>query len=171
MFNISTSGFPEVGKSLAELAERAKGKGLQAVSNDVHRYLLRRHEQLWRTEGQSVGRPWPSYRLQEPKYGRFKAAVDGGGPLRWKKSSERLYPSVTKAGHAEHVFRIQDGRVVFGTSVPYAEKHQKGKGVNRYGERIPERRIVDLGEDDSSWFKRFLAAFILSGQAGSEVIP
>lgn len=69
------------------------------------------------------------------------SAVQGGafGPQNILERTMRLFESWTNPRHPEHVSKLEDGRVVEGTSVPYSGFHQTG---GRDGKRPPKRPIV-----------------------------
>ncbi len=104
----------------------------------------------YRTKGARGGTPWQSYN-SEPVYKRIKIAVGGGldRMLRWEAGRERLYPSLVRTGHPDHVYEPRRLSVMFGTRVPYAIKHQEGRGMQPYDRiPLPKRPIIALTRGD-----------------------
>lgn len=101
---------------------------------------------MFATQGSSTGPKWPGYTRQEQRYWlpikRWSLGVrriNPGGILRWnaqpmstsKGAHERLWPSMCVAGNTNggYVWNVQGNKVECGTSIPYAENHDKGLGA------------------------------------------
>ncbi len=67
----------------------------------------------------------------------------GFGPGNILERTMRLYSSWTDKKHLEHVSKRSDGMIEEGSSVPYADIHQKG---SRDGKHPPKRPIVITDE-------------------------
>ena len=108
---------------------------------------------------------WPDYWQQEPKYGMKKLGIfsDEGNRslfpnlLRWTTGNEVLFPSLMSAQHPDAVRRVTDQGFVYGTSVPYAGRHQHGIGTNEEGEPIPRRRFLIIEARDEAEARRIIA--------------
>lgn len=86
-------------------------------------YLTKVSRELFMTQGASGAN------------GRWPAAKRPRNPL--MRRTQRLFRSLTVAGHSEQVFEVSAKTIEFGTIVPYAQYHQDGRGV-------PMRKVVDL---------------------------
>lgn len=101
---------------------------------------------MFATQGASTGPKWPGYTRQEQRYWlpikRWSLGVkriNPGGILRWnaqpmssaKGTHERLWPSMCVAGNTNggYVWDVQGNKVECGTSIPYAQNHDKGQGA------------------------------------------
>jgi len=119
---------------------------------------------------------WDRY-SGEPVYryikGKLLNANWGTFPiLRWVATNtptpgpnERLYPSFigvpSKWGN-EHVWRADPGGFTVGSAVPYAEKHQVGRGRTPYDKKpLPMRRIIDLTQADTVRWRKIIQATIM----------
>lgn len=109
----------------------------------------------FRTQGGlSTPSPWA------PLGSRALAVPNRIGMLR---VTDRLYKSLTVSNHPDAVFAITPTEVVFGTRVPYAEKHQLGLGVPRrqpIPDPMPDTPGIVLG------FANVFVRWILEGDSG-----
>jgi phage gpG-like protein len=131
----------------------------------LHDFLLVRQRDLFATGGSSEGMKWAGYG-GEPKYKAWKQAVLGDlTVLRWKGGkNERLYPSLTDPRHPHHVFDVGSNRVAMGTSLSYAKRLHRG-GKNMFGEPMPARPLVGLGERSTMRLAQLLAVYIARGNS------
>ena len=155
-------GVEEVLGVLRGFEERTKR--WERTAPRLHRFMLRRAEDLFRTQGASEGVKWPGY-SGEPKYTAYKKAH--GVPLarlRWEGGDkERLYPSMTRAQHPEHVFRRTPKGISFGTRVPYARRLHEGGGKNQFDARIPARPIAVAGVKTRGKLAEMILMYITTG--------
>lgn len=99
---------------------------------------------MFATQGASTGPKWPGYTKLETKYwvpikkwSLGVKKIDKGGILRWTANpmqtaaagKEILWPSMCVPGAPGYVWSVQDNNVQCGTSVPYAQNHDKGQGA------------------------------------------
>lgn len=142
---------------------RSRIEGWTDASPRIRGWLLQRQKELWATQGSSEGVRWPA--LPE-KWAAFKARIGvDTRPLRWLPGTqERLFPSLTKKGHPDQRWRVVAGRKVeFGTEVPYASRHDQGKGVNPFGEKIRQRRLAVLSQRNQERLAQLLAIYVARG--------
>lgn len=163
-------GLPKTIKDLMQM--RGRMMDWSPIEDDIHKMLIHRQRELFKSRGQSEGVAWPDY-SGEPKYSQLKQALVDRGKisamdlLRYKGgSAERLYPSLTKPRHPEHVWSLKGTEVRFGTKVPYAWKHDQGKGVNMFKEAIPQRRIGVLSDRNTERLKQLIMLYIVRGKEG-----
>ena len=117
----------------------------------------------FRTQGRRGGTPWVGYQ-NEPRYRPIKFLFGGGFSriLRWRQGRERLYPSLVEANHPQHVFKSRRGTAKMGTSVPYAVKHQEGRGMQKFDNiALPRRRIIALKKSDTAGWARVVQRHIV----------
>lgn len=163
--------FLGVGQTLAQLREmQDRLANWEPIGNDIHKHLIFRQKQLFKSEGRSEGITWPDYG-GEPKYGALKQAlvdqgkIQGMDRLRYRGGPrERLYPSLTQQKHPDHVWSIKGTQIRFGTKVPYAFKHDEGAGYNMFGEAIPQRRIAVLSDRNVERLRQLIAVWIVRGK-------
>lgn len=122
----------------SQRAENSLSRFLSRLENfveigpEVHRLFKQQAREAFATEGRTIGYSWRGYTGSEWLYGIIKKRMlgeqNGSRLLRWEPGNERLYPSLVDARHPEHVWRVEGKTFIFGTSVPYAYKHQLGQG-------------------------------------------
>jgi len=118
---------------------------------------------------------WPTYEQAEgPQYPTVKGIILGwdmtaADLLRWdwKGGRERLYPSMTEAGHTHNVADIQPRHAEFGTDAPGALNHERGTGTGpKWGGSKPvpqrqltltDRRFLEDVQEATSQFAGFVA--------------
>ena len=62
------------------------------------------------------------------------------------RKSDRMYESLTRRTHAEHIEFLSPDRFEWGTKVPYAIYHQTGTGAQRAGrKRVEKKRAPKIG--------------------------
>lgn len=98
---------------------------------------------MFATQGASTGTRWPNYTPMESKYwvpikkwSLGVKKIDKGGILRWAKNpmmtaaqgKEVLWPSMCVPGAPGYVWAVTGNKVECGTSIPYAQNHDKGIG-------------------------------------------
>jgi hypothetical protein len=98
---------------------------------------------MFATQGSSTGPKWPGYTRQEQRYWlpikRWSLGVkriDPGGILRWNAkpqstsagTHEVLWPSMCVPNATGYVWSVQGNHVECGTSIPYAQNHDRGNG-------------------------------------------
>ena len=64
------------------------------------------------------------------------------------RKSGRLYRSLTQPGGPDNIHRQSRTRLEFGTSVPYADVHERGSG------RVPARPVIGFLAEDSDFERR-----------------
>lgn len=108
------------------------------------------------SKGRRGNTPWAGYDA-EPVYKRIKIKYGGGTDriLRWVEGKERLFPSLARTSHPEHLFTSGRHSVAMGTTVPYAARHQQGDGRQPYDKiPLPRRPIIALTSFDTrAWFR------------------
>lgn len=141
--------------------------GWQETAPQIHRFMLRRSQELVESEGQEIGARWPGLEVGEPKWAALKAALGADPrPLRWQPGTrERLIPSLVNARHPLHVYGVRGQDIAFGTRVKYAARHHEGVGTNPFGERIPRRPLVGLSNKGRSRLAQLMAIYIVRGDA------
>lgn len=106
------------------------------------------------TEGHGT---WPPL---SPRYAAWKAEHYPGKPI--MRRTDRLYDSLVGKG-AGAVRDIQETRMRYGTTVPYAAIHQKG------GATIPQRRVVHLLEERKKAVMKEVQRFVVAASRGEEL--
>lgn len=126
-------------------------------------YLRQTQREAFKNQTSPTGQSWPEYEQAEPKYGAYKKRLLGSdlypSMLRWPGGNERLFPSLTRENHSEHVAVIDAGArlIRFGTRVPYAINHQLGRGKGPFGEPIATRPFLSLGVNQAADIRRIIA--------------
>lgn len=131
---------------------------------DIFRYLRGRMRENFRTQGQTAGVAWADYTGDEQLYGLVKRIMlgkkYGERKLRWSPGNERLYPSLVSPGHPEHIEKVNEKRIQFGTSTPYASNHQYGVGRGPEWAGSPstkQRRFLTITPRDAAEIRRIMA--------------
>lgn len=73
-------------------------------------------------------------------YEKYKALTYPGRPI--LQASGHLKESITDPTNRDHVFRMTETSLTIGTTDPVGRYHQRGS------ERLPQRKIFDLTDDD-----------------------
>lgn len=162
-------GLPKTIKDLMQMRQRLLD--WEPIGDDIHKMLIHRQRELFKSRGQSEGVAWPDY-SDEPVYAEIKQKLLERGKisaldlLRFKgSSSERLYPSLTKPKHPEHLWSIAKTDIRFGTKVPYAWHHDQGKGMSKFWEFYPERRIAVLSDRNTERLRQLIMIYVVRGKA------
>jgi phage gpG-like protein len=137
----------------------------QDTAPKLHKWMLLRIKQQIESQGQAEGTPWPALEQSEPRWAKLKAALGADPrPLRWEPGKrERLIPSLINARHPLHIWAARGDAYAFGTAVPYAGRHQNGTGTNPFGESIPKRPLVTLGDRSRGRLAQLMAIYIARG--------
>lgn len=130
--NIEFVNFDAVFDRVEGAVERAGD--LRETGPEIDRAFARIESEQFASEGATGrgGRWAPVTRSTEAqKRGRGSILVRTG----------RLRESLTRSGHADHVYRVSRDELELGTSVPYAGRHQQG------GKRLPQREVISLTDE------------------------
>ena len=133
--NVELINFDEVFDRAERVVDRTAD--LRESGPDIDRAFARLESEQFASEGASGrgGRWAPLTRSTEAqKRGRGQILVRTG----------RLRDSLTRTGHAEHVYRASESEIELGTSVPYAGRHQRG------GKRLPAREVISLTPEQAA---------------------
>lgn len=162
---------------------RTKSEKLNNISKKLknmkpameHALLLcaKNEEELFATEGASVGQKWRPYTASELRYYLpYKRHMLGATHpmLRWSKSGgrapavgERLYPSLINRG-AGAIARADKNGFEYGTTVSYAANHQYGRGSGWLGKyQLPQRTLLKLSRTTEQEIVRGMQAHIMGG--------
>jgi len=135
-------------------------------------------ETLFRTEGASAGVPWRQYTAAEQKhYLPIKRSVLGTDKpmMRWSRSGgtspssgERLYPSLIRKNQYSIAVATKHG-FEYGTKVPYAANHQKGRGTYKGKYNIPQRKILVMDDKTQKGIVRAIQAHLFVGRQVGQV--
>lgn len=161
--NVIVRGVREVKQRLIDLKNRVQD--WTPLNDKVHELLMTRMARNFETEGRSEGNPWPGYGA-EPKYAAYKRAITGHNKLlRWdaKAGYEMLYPSLTTATHASHIWN-QPGKRTFeyGTSVDHAS-HIEQDHQGPFGEISAAREFSYIGRTTEDMITEAVVKWILIG--------
>jgi len=120
----------------------------QKAAPDVYTAFSNWQKKVFESEGRAAtGSSWPEYSGAEKSYASWKRDNVGGdiSLLRWATNNERLFPSLTRKGAEYNVARVTDTGWEWGTSLPYAHKHQRGVGRSTaWGKYpIPQRKFMN----------------------------
>ena len=158
-------GGPRARRSIQEFISNLEN--FRAIGDEVHKIVRDDHERTFKTEGGNIRAKWPRYTGSEFLYGILKKRMLGEKLgerlLRWEEGKERLYPSVVEASHPEHVWKVEGREFVFGTKVPYAYRHQLGKGTGPASlgsPQIKERRFIGLSRKGAADIRRAMARHV-----------
>lgn len=146
---------------------KRKVGSLEPVGPEIHSALIRQTQKVFDTDGGEIGESWPGYTGSERLYGAIKSQLIGyptnERKLRWSPGRERLFPSLMSSSHKQHVWRADGMNFEFGTSVPYAGKHQKGKGRGPFWAGFPKvkaRPFLAISDKTAAEIRRILLRHI-----------
>jgi phage gpG-like protein len=97
------------------------------------------------------------WRPLSPRYAAYKLAQVGSKPI--LEYSGRMRRSLTGQG-GDSIRELDDNHLRWGTRTPYAIYHQRGT------RRMPQRRIIDLTEDDRRGLMKSLQQFLMQAWEG-----
>lgn len=106
----------------------------------------------FRSEGAYASGGWAPL---SPRYAAWKARAYPGKPILEREGD--LKRDLTQRPFGVEV--IEPGFMVLGTALPYAAFHQQGAG------NLPQRRPVELREQERREWVRILQRFIITGKA------
>lgn len=142
-------------------------ENFQEAGPKIHRVVVSDLKKTFKTEGRNINESWPKYTGQEALYGFIKRKMlgdkIGSRLLRWEPGNERLYPSVVDSRHPEHVWRVKGKEFQFGTRVPYAYKHQYGKGRGPWWAgfgKVKRRTFLGLSRKAGAEIRRRMARHV-----------
>jgi phage gpG-like protein len=141
-------------KLIARRIERLAGRAVaarpafQAIGSTLRGYETR----LFDSQGTSGGATW------EPlKESTIRQKARSGLDPRVLHATTRLRRSLTEEHHPDHVERATDDSLSFGSRVPYAGRHQRGRGV-------PRRRPLQYTEAQKRYLLKKLQRYVLTGE-------
>lgn len=149
LFQIEFAGEVQLSRVLSRVTDRAQN--LRPFLDRIGEYLREVAQEQFESEG-GRSRAW---RPLSPGYAAQKLARFGQRSILVATGDLRDSLSRTGGRHIEQV--IGEDSLKFGTSVPYASYHQGGT------ERMPQRRILDLVEDDRQHIMRDLQRHLFEG--------
>lgn len=167
--SIEVAGEKQLDRVLSRIPKQIKD-GRSAFRKIINRVMIPSTKAQFQTQGRHGGSPWPDYTTAEHKSGyvAMKRSVTGASPIlmRWTPGHERLYPSLTKRVHPSGIRKAQKDGLQFGTTLPYALKHQRGIGLGWKGKySTVRRRLIELNEADKREAVRILQAHYFKTEA------
>ena len=148
-------GDAQIDRSLARFADTV-GDARPAWEAMAERFA-RTNRRQFATEGRHASGGWAPL---SPRYAEWKAEHYPGKPILEREGN--LVESLTRRPFGVEV--IEPDRMVLGTDVrspegyPYAEAHQHGTG------RMPQRRPVELREQERREWIKLLQRYIVTGK-------
>jgi len=152
VLTIQVFGEDQVARELLNFSGRLMEAGPAFAK--IHEELQDQVADQFDTEGQRGSGGWEP--LKDETLLRKEAA---GVDTRILMFSHELRDSLVDSGHSQHVFRISDEVLTFGSDVEYGVFHQKGAP----GANLPRRPPVELTERDRVDFVRTLQRWFVDG--------
>mgnify|MGYP000943539208 CR=1 FL=1 len=143
-FSFEYDGVTQLNRSLSRLGDDVTD--FRPVWEDIDELLRAITEEQFDTEGQGEWEPL------SPTYAAWKAVHYPGKSM--LRREDRLIDSLTRET-GDSVREFEALQMKWGTKVPYAQYHQQGRGV-------PQRRVVDLTEDDKLAIMKELQRFVVA---------
>lgn len=139
------------------------------VLRDIARDLNSETKKQFLTQGLHASGGWPP--LSSAYLKRKQAMVRAGKMINGRPArrvqilrlTDRLYGSLTRRDDPEHVERLQNHTLEWGTRVPYARYHQNpgtGPGAQK------RRRFLELDEKKRQQYARAILTYIRTGKSG-----
>ena len=150
---VDVFGTALIRRRLLRFAERAED--MRGAWDDVAAILEAATKRNFATRGASGGIRWRA--LNE----RYAAATGRAPTERVLRLSDRLYDSLTKSGHVDHIFEADRDSMRWGSSVPYGKYHQS----TRPRRVIPFRPPVRLSENAKRSVTRAIHRELMAGGA------
>jgi hypothetical protein len=147
-FKFEVHGDKLIQRKILRVGERATD--LSPAFEVTVRQMRAMEVRLFDSQGASAARRWPDV---TPLTLQRKLAQ--GLDRRTLHATLRLRRSLTQAGDSDQVVIITPSSMAFGTSVPYARRHQRGD---------PRRRPLDFSERDKRQIIKGLQRYTLTGQ-------
>lgn len=144
-FDFEFQGIDELTERLAMMASRLKNPRpvLQVIAG-----LLEEHvEATFRSQGRKVGRPWRglsprTIEARRRRWGHYRQSPVGASAsrpvLQWTR---RLSKSFRK-GHGEHIRRIGQSKLSWGSRVPYGKFLTKRRVILGFRDDAQRRQIL-----------------------------
>ncbi len=154
-FTFDIAGQRQVDRQLSRFGENVRD--LRPFYQDTVREFSAIAEDQFNTEG-GRAQKWEPL---NPAYAAFKARMfPATGILH---ATGRLRASIVAGNTSESVKDIRPQSLRWGTTVPYAVKHQTGDGV-------PERRIIDLTREDRQDVLRRLQRYLVTQERVGAIV-
>ena len=135
-FNVTVDGVQQSTRAFSALDESVRD--FRELWPELHMYFLRATSEQFESIGVRGGQRWQP--LSE-RYAKWKQKKFPGKPILVR--TERLKRSLSLGGSApDQVAEFQPLYAVFGTSVPYAQYHQRGTS------RMAQRQILQPTQRD-----------------------
>ena len=144
--DIQQRGVPEATRELRQVGER--GSDMRRIGGKVRTVYRGATQRQFESKS-----GWP------PLAGSTKErkARDGLDP-RPLRATGALYRSMTASSAADQIDVREPDELRFGTTVPYAQFHEYGRGV-------PQRKLLVISPADEIEIERILAAYIIQGRS------
>lgn len=141
-FSLNVEGEQQVARMLSRVTEKIND--LRPFLDSAAGFLVATMGDQFSGEGSRTG----GWAPLSPRYAADKARRWGSKPI--LEASGAMKASLTGTGGRNISRQIGGDTLEFGTSVPYARYHQTGTS------RMPQRRILDLTEDDRRGLMKLL---------------
>jgi phage gpG-like protein len=151
--NIEAFGVTELDRTIVRVSERAED--MRPVWVVLHKRFVEMERRQFSSQGISAG----GWRPLTPATIARKAQM--GLDTQIMHATHRLRDSLTRTGHADHVYRPRKDEVFFGTRVPYAGPHQRPRSSNP----LPQRRLVAFTESERREWVKAIQRYIVTGRA------
>lgn len=119
---------------VTDLRKRTLDGGPSAATR-IRPWWFNRGKKMYRTRGKYTGQNWPKYRASERQYVAIKASIyrKNNHPfdkqrdlLRWIRSGELLYPSLTDPKNLMAIYRANRKSINAGSRLLYVDQLSRG---------------------------------------------
>lgn len=166
-FTLDVAGDIQVDRELEAFGQHAAS--IDNVLRDIGRDLNREAARQFDSEGRYASGGWPAL---TQAYRKRKAAmvargkIINGRPARYMqilRLTDRMRRSLVNRSDAEHIERVRNNTLEWGTKVPYLRFHQ---APGPSSDAMPRRRVIDLSERKRQSYLRAILTYLRTGRSG-----
>lgn len=166
-FSLDVAGDVQVDRELEAFGRHAAS--IDNVLHDIGRDLNREAGRQFDSEGRYASGGWPALTVA---YRKRKAAMVAAGkmingrPARHMqilRLTDRMRRSLVNRSDAEHIERVRNNTLEWGTKVPYLRFHQN-PGLSP--KAMQRRRVIDLSERKRQSYMRAILTYLRTGRSG-----
>ena len=150
--DLDTFGEKQFSREILRVGDNAMD--MRGAFEEIRDMILETEEKQFSSQGAAYSGGWKPL---APSTKQYKASR--GLDPRILHATLRLRKSLTKKGHADHVFRSSGDEMFIGSKVPYGPYHQHG------GDRLPRRRPFQFDNSVRNDILKTLQRHLVDGGA------
>lgn len=164
-FRLDVAGDVQVDRELDAFTEHTPT--IDNVLRDIGRDLTRESALQFASEGQHASGGWPAltdaYRKRKARMVAQRKIINGRPATRMEilRLTDRMRRSLVNRSDREHVERVRNHTLEWGSRVPYTRFHQ-----NPGPQGGKQRRVLELSERKRQQYMRAILTYLRTGRSG-----